>query len=125
MHCGCSECVFRMLVRHTFDLKSPVDSNKIERPSGIWLLYLGRLFVQEASNITTRGVLRGYKRVKATLHTVRGRISFARQIGRPGLPVECSFNKFTNDIVENRILCTAAHRLGAMLRMHWSTDDEM
>ena len=64
-----------------------------------------------------RGLLQGYRREDAALNTVRGRIRFDDQIkerfGIP-LPLEVSFDEFTEDIEENRLLKTAIDRLGRM-----------
>ena len=62
-----------------------------------------------------RGLLRGYRREEEVLNTVRGRIRFADQIGRRfglPLPIEVSYNDYTEDIEKNRLLKTALHRLG-------------
>lgn len=61
-----------------------------------------------------RGLLRGYRREEETLHTVRGQIRFADQIGRRfdlPLPVEVTYDEYTEDIEQNRLLKTALHRL--------------
>ena len=61
-----------------------------------------------------RGLLRGYRREEESLHTVRGQIRFADQIGRRfglPLPVEVTYDEFTEDIEQNRLLKTALHRL--------------
>jgi len=60
------------------------------------------------------GILQGYQVVKESLSGVRGRIRFADQIrDRFGIfpPVEVRYDEFTEDILENRLLKSAIHRL--------------
>lgn len=64
-----------------------------------------------------RGVLQGYRTLDDSLRTVRGRIRISDQITRrPGqmVPLEVSFDEFTVDIAENRILRTALRRMLAV-----------
>lgn len=64
-----------------------------------------------------RGLLRGYLTKEDALYTVRGRIRFSEQIRRRygiPLPVELSFDEFTEDILANRLVKAAAARLGFM-----------
>ena len=61
-----------------------------------------------------RGLLRGYRREEEALHTIRGQIRFADQIRRRfdlPLPVEVTYDEYTEDIEQNRLLKTALHRL--------------
>ena len=70
-----------------------------------------------------RGLYRGYVTEEEALLTVRGRIMFAEQIRRrPGapLPVEVRYDEYTEDILENRLVKAAAHRLS---RMHLRSKD--
>ena len=65
----------------------------------------------------SRGLLHGYRTEEEALYTVRGRIRFAEQIRRRfgvPLPVEVRYDEFTDDILENRLVRSAATRLGAM-----------
>jgi 5-methylcytosine-specific restriction enzyme subunit McrC len=58
-----------------------------------------------------RGALRGYVRRDERRHDIRGRIRFSDHLARGGglpLPVEVSYDDFTADILENRMLLTAA-----------------
>jgi 5-methylcytosine-specific restriction enzyme subunit McrC len=57
-----------------------------------------------------RGVLRGYLHRDERETALRGRIRFGDQIARGGLPLplEVSYDDFTEDVVENRMLRTAA-----------------
>lgn len=67
-----------------------------------------------------RGVLQGYQTVEDALQTVRGRIRIGDQIARrPGqmVPLEVSFDEFTPDIAENRILRAALRRMLAVPRL--------
>ena len=62
-----------------------------------------------------RGLLRGYLSEEDRLFTVRGRVRFEEQIRRQyciPLPVELSFDEFTEDILANRLVKAAAARLG-------------
>lgn len=67
-----------------------------------------------------RGVLQGYQTVEDALRTVRGRIRIGDQIARrPGqmVPLEVTFDEFTPDIAENRILRAALRRMLAIPRL--------
>jgi 5-methylcytosine-specific restriction enzyme subunit McrC len=68
-------------------------------------------FAWHAQRATEQGLLRGYLSIDDRIPTVRGRIRFpdqiARQVALP-LPVEVSYDEFTADIAENRMLKTAA-----------------
>lgn len=57
-----------------------------------------------------RGVLRGYLHRDERETSLRGRIRFGDQIARGGLPLplEVSYDDFTEDVLENRMLRTAA-----------------
>lgn len=62
----------------------------------------------------TNGLLYGYRHQDEALATVRGRIRFQEQLQRRfgfPLPLEVSFDEFTDDILENRILRAALDRL--------------
>ena len=74
---------------------------------------------------TARGLLKGYRSRDDSTNVVRGRWDVARQIGRrPGipLPLEVTYDDFTEDITENRILRSALRQilrfenLGTLLR---------
>jgi len=61
-----------------------------------------------------RGVLRGYLRIEEARLDVRGRIALGRQIARGGglpAPVHVEFDDFTENILENQMLLTAARLL--------------
>ena len=64
-----------------------------------------------------RGLLHGYRTEEEALHTVRGRIRVADQLRRRfgiPLPVEVRYDDFTDDILANRLVKAAAHRLGKL-----------
>ncbi|WP_338677615.1 restriction endonuclease [Streptomyces sp. SCSIO 30461] len=74
-------------------------------------------FVRAAERGLRHGALQGYVSVDATLPVVRGRIRHADQLRRHfgrAFPVEASYEEFTEDIPENRILRSAARRLLAL-----------
>jgi 5-methylcytosine-specific restriction enzyme subunit McrC len=67
-------------------------------------------FSWHALRAIERGLLRGYVGVDERLTTIRGRVRFADQIARSislPLPVEISYDDYTEDILENRMLKTA------------------
>jgi len=58
-----------------------------------------------------RGVLRGYVRFDERRQDIRGRVRFGDHLARGGglpLPIEVSYDDFTTEILENRMLLTAA-----------------
>lgn len=76
---------------------------------------LAESLVQLAERALGRGVLQGYLTVDESLRTVKGRIRISDQISRrPGMlvPLEVSYDEFTEDIAENRILRAALDRMG-------------
>ena len=76
---------------------------------------LAESLAQLAERALGRGVLQGYLTVDESLRTVKGRIRISDQISRrPGMlvPLEVSYDEFTEDIVENRILRAALERMG-------------
>ena len=71
-------------------------------------------FGRAADRALSQGVLLGYREVDATLPVVRGRIRQTEQLRRHysfPVPVELRYDDYTTDIIENRLLLTAAHRL--------------
>lgn len=71
-------------------------------------------FAHHTNEALRRGLLHGYRTTDDAHTTVRGRIRFADQLrNRPGLslPVEITYDDFTADIVENRLLRAATERL--------------
>ena len=67
-----------------------------------------------------RGVMRGYLHRDEREIALRGRVRFGDQIARGGglsIPVEVSYDDFTEDILENRFLRTAASLLLRLPRL--------
>lgn len=76
---------------------------------------LAESLAQLAERTLSRGPLQGYLTVDESLRTVKGRIRISDQISRrPGMlvPLEVSYDEFTEDIAENRILRAALERMG-------------
>ena len=70
-----------------------------------------------ARRALARGLLHGYRTEEDVLPAVRGRIRFDDQVRRRfciPLPIEVRYDEFTVDILLNRLLKAAAHRLGRM-----------
>jgi 5-methylcytosine-specific restriction enzyme subunit McrC len=79
-------------------------------------------FLRHLRHALARGVMQGYRVEEEALLIVRGRIRFDEQIrrrlGMP-IPIEVSYDEFTEDIELNRILRAAVARLARMpLRRH-------
>ena len=75
---------------------------------------LAESLAQLAERALGRGILQGYLTVDESLRTVKGRIRISDQISRrPGMlvPLEVSYDEFTEDIAENRILRAALERM--------------
>ena len=75
---------------------------------------MGWAFVHLLEDAFDRGVLQGYVQVENQLPGIRGRIREADQLRRHFgmmLPVEVTYDDFTVDIIENRILLAASKRL--------------
>lgn len=67
-------------------------------------------FSWHALSVLKRGLLRGYLRVDERLTTIRGRVRFEDQIAHNAslpLPAEVSYDDYTEDVLENRMLRTA------------------
>jgi 5-methylcytosine-specific restriction enzyme subunit McrC len=79
-------------------------------------------FLRHLNRALARGVLQGYRTEEEALLTVRGRVRFDEQIRRRfglALPIEVSYDEFTEDIELNRILRAAVARAARMpLRRH-------
>jgi 5-methylcytosine-specific restriction enzyme subunit McrC len=75
------------------------------------------LFTRTVQQTIGPGLLHGYLRCEDTLTSVRGRVRIADQFrtrtGLP-LPVEVTYDDFTPDILENRLLRTAVDTLGRL-----------
>ena len=78
---------------------------------------LALAFGSAARRAFSRGLLHGYRTEEDALAAVRGRIRFDDQIRRRfgiPLPVELRYDEFTADIILNRLVKAAAHRLGRL-----------
>jgi 5-methylcytosine-specific restriction enzyme subunit McrC len=77
-------------------------------------------FSWHALRSVEQGLLRGYVNIDERLRTVRGRIRFGDQIARLAtlpLPLEVSYDDYTADIAENRILKSATLALLRLRRV--------
>lgn len=75
---------------------------------------MAALFAGLTARALEPGVLHGYRTEDDALQTVRGRIRFGDQLRRRygnRLPVEVTYDEFTDDITENRLLKAAIWRL--------------
>lgn len=90
--------------------------------SDLWSA-LAESLARQSERALARGVLHGYVSVDDALRTVRGRIRIADQISRrPGmlLPLEVTYDDYTADIAENRILRAALRRVLGLTRVRGS-----
>lgn len=79
------------------------------------------VFSRAVAHALRPGLLHGYRGQDDTLTTVRGRVRFGEQMRRQAglpLPVEVSYDDFTPDVLENRVLRTATDVLGRMRLRH-------
>lgn len=69
-------------------------------------------FARTVETTLARGVLRSYENRRESLISFRGRIDTAGQFRRAGVlvPMACTYDDFTVDIVENRVLRAAVRR---------------
>jgi 5-methylcytosine-specific restriction enzyme subunit McrC len=108
---GLSRLLF--LLSYTGDQGFRDDAVAAAEDPGLWSALASSL-VQLAERALQRGVLQGYLTVDESLRTVKGRIRISDQISRrPGMlvPLEVSYDEFTVDIAENRILRAALERM--------------
>jgi 5-methylcytosine-specific restriction enzyme subunit McrC len=109
---GLSRLLF--LLSYAADQGFRPDTVAAAEESGLWSA-LAESLAQLAERALGRGVLQGYLTVDESLRTVKGRIRISDQISRrPGMlvPLEVSYDEFTEDIAENRILRAALERMG-------------
>lgn len=81
---------------------------------------LAESLARSAERALARGVLQGYRTVDGALRTVQGRIRIGDQISRrPGqvIPLEVTYDEFTVDTAENRILRSALRRMAQVVRV--------
>lgn len=69
-------------------------------------------FARTAETTLARGHYHSYRHEEEDLLTLRGRLDFQRQFRRGGLlvPMACSYDDFTADVIENRYLKAAMQR---------------
>lgn len=75
---------------------------------------LAEAYLSAATRAVRPGLIQGYRLAEESLPVVRGRIRIDEQLKRrPGvwLPIEVSYDDFTVDTAENRILLAATERL--------------
>ena len=75
---------------------------------------IAAIFVRLTSEAVQHGLLHDYQQRDDSLSTIRGRVRIADQIrARRGLPLptEVTYDEYTSDIIENRIIRTAVGRL--------------
>ncbi len=99
---------FRQRERQMFDFEEDVET----LPDTLALA-----LAAAARRAFSRGLLHGYLTEEEALQTVRGRIRFDEQLRRRfglPLPIEVTYDEFTDDILENRLVKSAVHRLGEM-----------
>ena len=89
------------------------DAVEVEQDSDV-VHVLAEAFLRAATRALRPGLIQGYRLAEESLAVVRGRIRIDEQLKRrPGvwLPIEVSYDDFTVDTGENRILRAAAERL--------------
>jgi len=94
---------------------SPLPFDFQEEPSLVEAVIPG--FLAQVRRTFVRGVLQGYRTNEEALTNLRGRVRIDEQVRRhfgqlP--PIEVSYDDFTEDIEENRLLKTAIHHLGKL-----------
>lgn len=86
------------------------------------------VFLRHVARATRQGLLQGYESYEESLPIVRGRINIPAQIGRRGglaFPAQVVFDEFTVDIVENRMILSAARRLLKLPMLSHQTRTEL
>ena len=87
------------------------------RPDDDLLEAIVPAFVLRAQEAIRRGLLQGYRTVDDSLSTIRGRVRLNDQVNArfgQALPVEVTYDDYTEDIEENRLLKTAIQALWKM-----------
>ena len=75
---------------------------------------IGEALARSVDRAQRAGVLQGYQTMEESALTIRGRVRFGDQLRRrfgQTLPVEITYDEFTVDIAENRILRAALRRM--------------
>jgi 5-methylcytosine-specific restriction enzyme subunit McrC len=96
----------------------PEDVEAVERDD--LLPVLAESLARQVESATRRGVLQGYVTLDEALPVVRGRLRAADQMGRrPGalLPIEVTYDDYSVDVPENRIIRSAVRRMMAVPRV--------
>lgn len=78
---------------------------------------MARGFLRNVRRSIRRGLLHGYLSVEEALKTIRGRIDFSALITRRFTrypPIDVSYDEYSVDIEENRLIRAAIHRLLAL-----------
>lgn len=77
------------------------------------LASIAEFFARTAERTLAGGLLRSYRMQHEPLVAIRGRLDLAATFRQPGIvsPVPCSFDDFTVDIDENRVLRAATRQL--------------
>ena len=99
------------LLAYARDPKGWRDQRAGFEPQPVLLDAIASGFAWHALRSIGQGLLHGYVPVEERIRAVRGRIRFGDQIARSAslpLPVEVSYDDYTADIAENRILKSAA-----------------
>lgn len=81
------------------------------------------MFSRAVETALGRGLLRAYENRTERVVSMRGRLDVADQFSRAGIvsPLSCSFEEFTEDIVENRALRAAIRTALRVPRVHADT----
>ncbi|MFB9652770.1 McrC family protein [Pseudarthrobacter oxydans] len=77
-------------------------------------------FIRQVKQATVQGLLQGYKTVHESEPMVRGKLNIPAQIGRRAglpLPAEVTYDDYTVDIAENRVLLAASRKLLTVPRL--------
>jgi 5-methylcytosine-specific restriction enzyme subunit McrC len=96
----------------------PEDVGGIDEPE-LWPAFAESLTRQTEAALA-RGVLQGYRTVDESSRVLRGRVRLGDQIGRHAgllMPIEVTYDDYTIDIAENRILRSALRRMLAVPRL--------
>ncbi|GAA3051149.1 McrC family protein [Streptomyces glomeratus] len=103
------------LLGYSLDPKGPWRDGEVEVAEHRDLLpALAHIVERQVDRALRQGLLQGYRVAEESALVVRGRIREAEQIRRrfgATLPVEVTYDEFTTDIAENRLLRAAVERL--------------
>ncbi len=75
---------------------------------------VARLFLAEIDQVLKRGLRKEYVEQEATEKHLRGQLDLQRQLqrqGTTGTEFECRYDELSHDVVENKLLLDAIHRL--------------